>query len=170
MLLAIRDILLRDVCDQRICSVAIREQSNDGQQNLGYGERGAPVILQNVQTDVSLRVDVAVVDACAEDDLRRFERILGGERDLEEEDATLVDGVWWTEDGSHPVVDVVAFGAGTAVWWRVDCYLGEFTLDSLHRSALFLCGSFRLWLCTFGHSTRSVRRGAGVGGRRLRGV
>ena len=73
-----------------------------------------------------------MVDARAKDYLRRFERILRGERDLEEEDAALVDRVRWAEDGSHPVVDIVAFGTGTAVGWRVDCYLGEFSLDSLH--------------------------------------
>lgn len=170
MLLAIRDVLLGDVCDQRICGVAIREQRNDGQQNFGYGERGTPVILQNVQTDVSLGIDVAVVDTRAKDDLRRFERILGGEGDLEEEDPALVDGVWWTEDGANPVIDVVPFRTGTAVWWRVDCYLREFSLDSFHCSALFLCGSFCLWLGAFGNSTRSVRCGAGISGRRLRGV
>ena len=29
---------------------------------LGYGERGAPVVLENVQTDLALAIDVAVVD------------------------------------------------------------------------------------------------------------
>lgn len=42
--------------------VAVSEQGADGQQDLGDGEGGTPVVLQDVQTDHALTVDVAVVD------------------------------------------------------------------------------------------------------------
>ena len=45
--------------------VTVCEQRADGQQDLGDGEGGAPVVLQDVQTDHPLAVDVAVVDPCA---------------------------------------------------------------------------------------------------------
>lgn len=42
--------------------VTVCEQGADGQQHLGDGEGGAPVVLQDVQTDHPLAVDVAVID------------------------------------------------------------------------------------------------------------
>ena len=45
-----------------ITGVAVGEQRADGQQDLGDGEGGTPVVLQDVQTDHPLAVDVAVVD------------------------------------------------------------------------------------------------------------
>lgn len=44
--------------------VTVCEQGADGQQHLGDGEGGAPVVLQDVQTDHALTVDVAVIDPC----------------------------------------------------------------------------------------------------------
>ena len=49
-----------------ITGVAVGEQRADGQQDLGDGEGGTPVVLQDVQTDHPLAVDVAVVDPGAE--------------------------------------------------------------------------------------------------------
>ena len=46
--------------------VTVCEQGADGQQDLWDGEGGAPVVLQDVQTDHPLAVDVAVVDPGAE--------------------------------------------------------------------------------------------------------
>ena len=51
---------------QVITGVAVGEQRADGQQDLGDGEGGTPVVLQDVQTDHPLAVDVAVVDPGAE--------------------------------------------------------------------------------------------------------
>lgn len=42
--------------------VTVCEQGADGQQHLGDGEGGAPVVLQDVQADHALTVDVAVID------------------------------------------------------------------------------------------------------------
>ena len=45
----------------------------------------APLVTENVQTDAAIRVDVGVVDAGGEVDLRWFERIIGGKVDRQEE-------------------------------------------------------------------------------------
>ena len=42
--------------------VAVGQQRADGQEDLGDGEGGTPVVLQDVQADHPLAVDVAVVD------------------------------------------------------------------------------------------------------------
>lgn len=54
------------------------------------GERWAPLVSQNVQTDTSVRVDVGVVNAGGEVDLRGLEGVVGWEVDCEEEYAARV--------------------------------------------------------------------------------
>lgn len=49
-----------------LTGVGICEQRADREQNFADGERWAPLILQNVQADLAIAVDVAVVDARAE--------------------------------------------------------------------------------------------------------
>ena len=58
---------------------------------LGNGERRAPLIPQDVQADRAVAVDVGVVDAGGEVDLRGLEGVVCGEVDGEEEDTA---GVW----------------------------------------------------------------------------
>ena len=60
-------------------------------RTLANGERWAPLVSQNVQADASVRVDVGMVDAGSEVDLRGLERVVGREVDCEEEYTT---GVW----------------------------------------------------------------------------
>lgn len=50
--------------------VGVGEQRADGEENLGDGERRAPLLLQNVQADLTAAVDVAVIDPRAERHLR----------------------------------------------------------------------------------------------------
>lgn len=57
---------------------------------LADGERRAPLVSQNVQADASVRVDVGVVDAGGEVDLRGLEGVVGGEVNREEENAARV--------------------------------------------------------------------------------
>ena len=47
----------------------------------GNCECWAPLIAKNIQTDTTVRVDVRVIDASGEIDLRWLERIVGGEMD-----------------------------------------------------------------------------------------
>ena len=51
--------------------VAVCEEGADGEEDLGDGERGAPVVLEDVEADDAVAVDVAVVDARAEGHLDR---------------------------------------------------------------------------------------------------
>lgn len=45
-------------------------------------------------------------------DLGGFEGVVGGEGDVQEEDASLVHGARGSQDGRPPLIDVVPFGAG----------------------------------------------------------
>ena len=60
-------------------------------RTFGDGQSGAPLVSQDVQADAAVGVDVGVVDARGEVDLRRLERVVCGEVDCEEEDTA---GVW----------------------------------------------------------------------------
>ena len=55
------------------------------------GERRAPLVSQNIQADGAVAVDVGVVNAGGEVDLRGLEGVVCGEVDGEEEDTA---GVW----------------------------------------------------------------------------
>lgn len=59
-------------------------------RTLADGERRAPLVSQNVQADAAVGVDIGVIDAGREVDLRGLEGVVGGEVDCEEEDATRV--------------------------------------------------------------------------------
>jgi hypothetical protein len=60
------------------------------------------LIPQDIQTDTAVGVDVGVVDASAEVDLRGLEGVVGREVNGEEEDAS---GVWRVTLGSISIVD-----------------------------------------------------------------
>lgn len=48
------------------------------------------MVTQDVETNAAVGVDVGVVDAGGEVDLRRLERVVGRELDVEEEDTSRV--------------------------------------------------------------------------------
>ena len=50
--------------------VGVGEQRTDGEEDLGDGERRAPLLLENVQADLTTAVNVAVIDPRAEGHLR----------------------------------------------------------------------------------------------------
>lgn len=120
---------------QKLTRIAIGQQRADRQQHLGNGQRRRPVVLQNVQTDDALAVDVAVVDAGAERDLRRLERILGRKVNVQKEDAALVHRAGRPQNSRHPFVQVVRFGAGTAIGRRIQRDFGQLFLDAFRRRA-----------------------------------
>jgi hypothetical protein len=68
--ITIVEVLVGDGPHERVARVTVCEQRTDGQQHLGDGQRRAPVVLQDVQADGTLAVDVAVVDASAEHNLK----------------------------------------------------------------------------------------------------
>lgn len=53
-------------------------------------EGGAPLVPQNIETDTAIGVDIGMVDSGGEVDLRRLERVVGGEVNGKEEDTPRV--------------------------------------------------------------------------------
>ena len=74
-----------------------------GVLTLRNGEGRAPLIPQDVQADRAVAVDVWVVDAGGEVDLRRLEGVVCGEVDGEEENTAGVWRVAGTHDSCLPV-------------------------------------------------------------------
>jgi len=75
---------LVDMCDlgnERVIRVWVRQHRTNTQQHFGDGESRAPLVSQNVQADAAIRVDVWVVNAGGEVDLRGLEGVVGGEMD-----------------------------------------------------------------------------------------
>jgi len=131
VLLPVVDILRGDAADQRVTGVTVGQQRADGEQDLGDREGGTPLVLQDVQAYYSLAVHVAVVDPRPEFDLGRLEGVVCGEVDIEKEDTALVHGAGRTQDGRHPLVQVVALGPGATVGWRVEGDGPELLLNPL---------------------------------------
>ena len=55
---------LSNVGYQRVVRIRVSEEGADTQQNFANGERWAPLIFENIKTDSSVGIDVAVVNAC----------------------------------------------------------------------------------------------------------
>ena len=70
--------------------IRIRQERANGQQHLGNRKRRTPLFLQDVETDLTRAVHVAVVDSSSKRNLRRFERIINRKLDIEEENSTAV--------------------------------------------------------------------------------
>jgi hypothetical protein len=100
--------------DQRVVRVRIRQHRADGQKNFRDGQSRAPLVSQNVQADATVRVDVGVVDAGSEVDLRRLERVVGREVNREEKDTARVWGVAGSHNSSLPVEQILANRASRA--------------------------------------------------------
>lgn len=132
MLFPVLQVLRCYAADKGIRGIRVGQQRTDGQEYLRYGQRRTPVVLEDVQADHPLAVDVAVVDAGAEGHLRGLEGVLGREVDVQEEDPSLVGRAWGAQDGRHPLVEVVAFGASAAVGRGVQGDLGQLFLDPFH--------------------------------------
>jgi hypothetical protein len=49
-----------DLRDERVVRVGVGEQGADGEQHLGDRQRGAPLLLEDVQADAAVAVDVGV--------------------------------------------------------------------------------------------------------------
>ena len=97
----------RDVGDKRVRGVGLVEERGDREEHLGDGQRGAPLVLQDVQADRAVLVDVAVVDLRRELALRRLERVIGGEVNLQVKDASLIRCIRRASDHGVPVEKVL---------------------------------------------------------------
>lgn len=131
MLFSILQILCGNTSNQWIGWVAVCKERTNGEQHLRDGQCRRPVVLEDVQADYALTVDIAVIYPRSECDLRRFERILRREMNVQEKHATLIDGSRWSQDRGNPLVQVVSLGTGTAVGRWIQCDFGQFLLDPL---------------------------------------
>ena len=82
--------------------VCIGQEGTEREQNLRDRESRWPLVLENVQTDTSIRVDVAVIDPSRESALGRLEWIVGRETNIDEEYSSGVWGVVWAHDSRLP--------------------------------------------------------------------
>jgi hypothetical protein len=118
VLLSIRLQFVRDLRHERVVRVGVREQRADGQEHLRDGERGRPLLLEDVQTDAAARVHVAVVDFRGECDFRGLEGVVCGELDIEEEYTALVGALAGTHDCCLPVELIIVYGTCVVLKWR----------------------------------------------------
>lgn len=76
---------------QRIRWITVCQQGTDGEQDLRDGQSWAPVILQDVQTNHTLTIDVAVIDPRTERDLWWLEGVIRRKGDVQKEHSPFVD-------------------------------------------------------------------------------
>ena len=94
---------MSNVGHEWVIRIGIRQQGADREQDLGDSECGAPLLFENVEADATVRVDVRVVDPRREVQLWRLERVVTGENNVEEVDATGVRAVFRTHDSCLPL-------------------------------------------------------------------
>ncbi len=78
---AVGFVLRGNVRDEGIVRVRIGEERQDGEKNFSNRQRGRPLRLENVEADRAGGVDVAMIHACQELNVRRIEGVLGREPD-----------------------------------------------------------------------------------------
>ena len=130
-----------DLGDEGIVRVGIRQQWADREENLGDGERGRPLVLENIQADGPVAVDVHVVDFRREGDLGGLEGVVGWEVYVQEEHTLVVGAVLWAHNGSLPVeLIILVSGASGAVRRGIPTEVDEFFLDSFkcHNIVLYI--------------------------------
>jgi len=66
MLLSVLQVERCYGADERVAGVTVCEEGADGKEHLADGQRRWPVVLEDVEANVTLAVDVTVVDPCPE--------------------------------------------------------------------------------------------------------
>ena len=126
-----------DLGHERVVRVRVRQQRADREEDLRDGERGRPLVLEDVEADRAVPVDVRVVNLGRERHLGRLERVVGREVDVQKEDALVIRRVLGAHDRRLPVEAVLLVrGAGQAVRGRVLAKVDELLLDSFKRHNL----------------------------------
>ena len=91
MLCLVRFVNLSNLRHQRIIRVRVGHQGADREEHLGDGKCWRPLLLQDIQTDGTVRVHIAMIDSCSKVDLGWLEWVICGEMDVQEKYAT---GIW----------------------------------------------------------------------------
>eukprot|EP00438_Fugacium_kawagutii_P003893 Skav220686 [mRNA] locus=scaffold472:22197:26754:- [translate_table: standard] len=89
-----------------IVGVGIHQQSPDGLQAFHNAERRAPRVLEDIQTNGTICVHIAVIDRSVEVDLRRIERIVVRQDHVQGEDAAHKGAPRRTFQQHAPVAEV----------------------------------------------------------------
>lgn len=110
---------LGDIGDQRIIGIGVRQERTNAQQDLGNGQRGGPLVLENVQADPSIGVDVTVIDARGEVHLGWLKGVVCREVNVEEKDPSGIRRIVRAHNGGLPMEHIVSNGSGRAVGRRI---------------------------------------------------
>lgn len=122
-------ISLEQLCNirnKRIIRIRIGQERTDGQQHLGNCQSRAPLILENVQTDSSIGIDVAVIDTGGEVHFGWLEGIVCRKVNVKKENSARVWGIVRSHDCSLPVEHVISHGTGGAVCGRIFTKINKF--------------------------------------------
>lgn len=106
---------LRNIGHQRIIGVGVSQEGTDTEQDLANGQCWTPLVLENVQTDTSVRVDVAMVNACGKVNLGRLERIVGRKVNVQKEDTARIGRVLRSHNCRLPVEHIITNGSRRAI-------------------------------------------------------
>ena len=63
---------LRNIGHKRIIGVGVGQEGADTEQDFANGQCRTPLVLENIKTDTSVGVDVAMVNACGKVNLGRL--------------------------------------------------------------------------------------------------
>jgi hypothetical protein len=63
---------LRNIGHKRIIGVGVSQEGADTEQDFANGQCRTPLVLENIKTDTSVGVDVAMVNACGKVNLGRL--------------------------------------------------------------------------------------------------
>ena len=117
--------------NERVVGIRVAQQGANRQQDFRNSERWTPLRSENIQANAAIRVDIRVIDAGRECNLGRFEGVISGEVNGEEEDSALVGRLGRTHDGRLPVEEVVADRTCRALCRGVPAEVLQLLLDSL---------------------------------------
>jgi hypothetical protein len=104
-----------NVWDLRFIGIGVRQVGADEKQNLVNSPHRTPLILEDIKTDSSVGVDVAVVDPGGKLDLGRHKWIIGRKVNIEKENAARIGGIVRSLNCSLPVEHVISDGSCGAI-------------------------------------------------------
>lgn len=118
-LLSVGFVEMGNFGNERILWIWIRQETTDTEKNLANGERGTPLILENVQADTALGVDIRMVYARGKGDSWRFEWIVNWKLNREIECTPRIWTSFGSDNGGCPGIEIVVlYGSSrTIAWW-----------------------------------------------------
>lgn len=117
---------LCNVWHQRVIGIGIRQEGADREQDLADRQSRAPLILENIKTDASVGIDVAVVDPGGKVNLGRLEGVIGRKVNIEKKDAARIGGIVRSHNRCLPVEHVISNGSCGAVGRGILAQVNEF--------------------------------------------